>query len=518
MSSDPAVTARLRRGVAALILTVAVLVSGSGLTACSTGGAGGTATEARPGAPIDQTDHDAPASPDTSEDEPDAGDAPGGAPSPPRPADPDASDVEDAVFPRLGDPRIDILHHEVSVRADPNDETVTGSVTITLRAITEDPLPELTLDLSGPRVTRAVIDGEPAVVRAEKRQIVLTPAEPLEPDVDAEIVLDYEGRPETVAFSGGFATVGWQPDRAGGWFSMAEPNGTSTWVPTNDHPADKSTWSFTLDVPAGWTGIANGRLVGDERAGDRRIWRWEMEEPIPPHTVLVAVGEYELHQRTGPDGIRVIDAIATGLADHGEDLAAMAREGDRIITELARRYGPYPYRDAGVIVVDQEMGVALETTTRPLFDPAGLQYALTHELAHQWFGDAVTPARWEDLWFAESFATYADWVWEDDLDLNPLQDDIIFSDPEIGSAVTDPSSARLFRSSIYTGGATALHALRRTIGDDDFFTALRRFLDEHRHGNASTNDLIEAFEDESGRDLGAWRRDWLESPVLPDGP
>jgi len=343
------------------------------------------------------------------------------------------------------------------------------------------------------------------------------PAEPLEPGTDVDVTLAYAGTPDTGSFPAGFARVGWQPDDAGGWFSMAEPDGTSTWVPSNDHPSDKATWSFTLDTPTDWTGVANGRLVSRERAGDRIEWRWELDRPIPSYTVVVAVGDYRLEERTGPDGLRIVDAIATGAPAHLDEVAARQ---DEVIEYFTSRFGPYPFEDAGVLVVDAELSVALETATRPLFDRYGLEWALAHEIAHQWYGDSVTPTTFEHLWLNEGFATYADWLYEDERGTTPLDDDIIFSGGGSGGggAITDPDEARTFAETIYTGGATALHALRRRVGDDAFFDLLARWADEHRYANADTNDLLALAEEVTGQDLDGWRRDWLDAPDRPDHP
>ncbi|MEO6988519.1 MAG: hypothetical protein ABI239_07715, partial [Aquihabitans sp.] len=101
------------------------------------------------------------------------------------PPDPDQFDVEDAVFSGLGDPRIDVDHYDVTVRADPGDPKVTGTVIITLAALTAEPLPTFTLDLRGPEITSATLDGSPVEVATHQGdrtlQVELTPAEPLQP-------------------------------------------------------------------------------------------------------------------------------------------------------------------------------------------------------------------------------------------------------------------------------------------------------------------------------------------------
>ncbi len=132
---------------------------------------------------------------------------------------------------------------------------------------------------------------------------------------------------------------------------------------------------------------------------------------------------------------------------------------------------------------------------------------------HQWFGNAVTPAEWDDLWLNESITTYAQWLWLDDRGLQPLDPyaDRVLQARQTSSqdATGDPGLTNLFGFERYDGGAAVVHALRLTVGDDAFFELLRRWIGDNTETARTTEDFIALAEEVGGEDLEVFFDDWL---------
>ena len=180
-----------------------------------------------------------------------------------------------------------------------------------------------------------------------------------------------------------------------------------------------------------------------------------------------------------------------------------------MITLLDDIYGPYPFEAYGVLVVDEALGFALETQTLTIIgsdiaaEPGRADQILLHELAHQWVGDAVSPATWKDIWLNEGFATYAEWLWLERTGRRSAADSARQYEgaPELDPPPGDPGPDELFSGPVYIRGGMTLQALREQVGDDDFFEILRTWVDEHRDSTASTEDFIALAEEISGDEL-----------------
>jgi len=236
--------------------------------------------------------------------------------------------------------------------------------------------------------------------------------------------------------------------------------------------------------------------------------------------VALAIGDYRMVEGETEDGLPLISFYPEDQADRLE--AAFADAGD-MIAAFEEDFGPYPFDEYGAIVVPDDTGLALETQTRSTFgqDVAEIELFRAHELAHQWFGDSVTPERWEDIWLNEGFASYAEMLWfeasRDDYDIDEDAENRRSLVPD-GGPIVDPGVDRWFGESVYQRGGLALHALRRTIGDDAFFSVLQQWAADNGGGNATTDDFIALAEEVSGEDLGDFFDEWLYGEGVPDLP
>ncbi|MDW4898128.1 M1 family metallopeptidase [Streptomyces californicus] len=431
---------------------------------------------------------------------------------------PGGAGLRDPYFPGLGNGGYDVTHYGLTLDVDPDAGHLRGTATITARATRH--LSAFHLDLAGLRVESVDVEGRPAAVNRAGKELTIRPAAAVEDRLREgrtfTTVVRYAGSPQPVTDADG-TQEGWLPTDDGS-VALGEPTGSMTWFPGNHHPSDKAAYDIEVTVPEPLTAVSNGELVSRRTVNGRTAFHWRTAEPMASYPATVAVGEFTTRQSRTPDGIRLYTAVdAESEADSEEVLA----EIPAVLAWAAERFGPYPFASAGAIVErEDDSAYALETQNRPFFPGPPDTALLVHELAHQWFGNSVTPKTWRDMWLNEGFATYAEWLWAADHDDVPVEesfaeayeDDANWAFPP----AEPPSAADLSDPPVYGRGAMVVHRIRLALDDDEaFFALVRGWTREHRHGNASTEDFTVYVEEETGEDLtGLWDA-WLYGGSRP---
>ncbi|WP_318208555.1 M1 family metallopeptidase [Streptomyces sp. SJL17-1] len=440
---------------------------------------------------------------------------------------PGAAGLRDPYFPRLGNGGYDVSHYALTLAYEPRTGRLDGTAEITARA-TQD-LSAFNLDLAGLTVDRASVDDAPAAVNRAGNELTLRPREEIREGAEFRTTVTYRGVPEPITDADG-SEEGWLRTDDGA-VAVGEPAGSMTWFPGNHHPSDKAAYELTLTVPAGLEGLSNGVRTARRTAADGRVTtEWHTAEPMASYLATVAIGRYETATGVAKG---VGDGVATGAPDSVPVLTAAERpiadattllrgEIPEIIARQTRRFGPYPFSSAGAIVTeDGTLGYALETQTRPVFPAAAFdRTTLVHELAHQWFGNSVSPASWRDLWLNEGFATYAEWLYTEEYEHVParthferaLAQEANWAFPP----ASPPTAENLFDPPVYQRGAMVLHMLRETVGEKTFDEILRGWPAKYRHANASTDDFTAYAESVAGRDLDELWDVWLYGEEKPD--
>ncbi len=448
----------------------------------------------------------------------------GGKPSP------GASGIGDPLFPGLGNGGYEVDHYHLDLRyatAAPS-QAIDGTATIWAHAT--QALSRFNLDFAGSSVGAVTVDGRPAAHTWDGEELVITPARPLRRgEIFVVTVSDFAASPvvpdpEVFLDAPFFVT----PDGSA-W--AGQPHNAHRIFPSNDHPRDKATFSFQVDVPAGTTAVASGELLARYDAGGRTISWFLQREPMATELAQLAVGAFTVTSRGHHGGVLVRDVTPTRLTEGLEPkLAAVTEQLDW----LRERLGEYPFRTYGSLVVDSSIGFALETQTLSLYEARFFDLPqefwgplMVHELAHQWFGNSVAPWQWSDLWQNEGHATWYELTYDYDPDSPELTGlaQLIYSLGDIWRAVLGPVAAppsgapdELFNPNVYYGGALVLYALRQEIGDPAFRQLERTWVTKYRGRSASTADFIALASQVAGRDLSQFLNDWLYGTTTPPMP
>lgn len=437
-------------------------------------------------------------------------------------AGPGAPGIGDPYYPTYGNGGYDVSHYDLNLAYQPATDTLTGTAVVSATAT--QGLTSFDLDFAL-TVSKVTVDGRPARFAAEgEQELVVTPDRPIARGHRLMVAVTYSGVPSTVKRYG---FTSWQrtPDGA---VAANEPESAWWWYPSNDHPLDKATYDVRVRVPSGDQAISNGLLVSQRTADGWTGYHWRETKPQATYLATLAVGHFDItHSRTRT-GVPVINAYSTALdpATAANARASVERTAE-IVDFLSGYFGPYPFDAAGGYVPDVTARFSLEAQTRVFYSPAFYTTkpntsVVSHELAHQWWGDDVSLARWSDIWLNEGFASYAQWLWAEHegtgtpqqlaqqvYDSHPADDPFWTVEPG------DPGPDKQFDDAVYDRGAVAIQALRITIGDHAFLALLKAWPAIHRYGNGTIAEFQRLAEHLSGEDLASFFRTWLYTPAKP---
>ena len=307
------------------------------------------------------------------------------------------------------------------------------------------------------------------------------------------------------------------------------PDRAHFWLPVEDHPSDKASVRWTIDVPAGWRAVANGRFVDTVRLASGRLqWRYDEAHRIPTYTFVVGAGTLAVTPLMTAAGVP--QSIWTFPADSAFAMDGPFRRVNAIVDTLGAYIGPFPYAKLAHVESSTRFG-GMENAGAIFYAERGYasrrmsEGVVVHETAHQWFGDAVTERDWHHLWLSEGFATYfAALFYELAGDTATFHRRMaeareayvasgVVNRPVLDFAVTD--YMQLLNANTYQKGSWVLHMLRGLIGDDTFRRGIREYYATYRDSTALSDDLRVVMERASGQDLGWFFAQWLTQPGYP---
>lgn len=319
-------------------------------------------------------------------------------------------------------------------------------------------------------------------------------------------------------------------------YTVCEPEGARRWFPCWDKPSDKALSDITVKVPSNALLGSNGRLQDSVKSADTIWFHWVSKDPIATYLiVLTGKTNYNVDiiwwkRLSNPnDSMPIRLYYATG-----ENVTPTKNAMIDLTNYYSQIFCEHPFEKDGFASVSG-FGGGMEHQTLTTIGPSGwssVMSLISHEFAHQWFGDMITCGTWADIWLNEGFATYCEALYYEHTsgysayksNLNSDASGYLSSNP--GWAMynpswinSTPSSGTLFNTAItYYKGACVLHMLRYTIGDSLFFKALKSYASDtvnFKYGTAVTDDFTTKISSVSGQDLTWFIDQWVKQPNHP---
>jgi aminopeptidase N len=430
------------------------------------------------------------------------------------------------------------LHYDVTLNFDDKLGELTRAETRLDVLVLRDRVAVIDLDFGALTIDSLTVGGHPARYERQGERLNVFLARPARRGERLRLSVVYHGRP-----TDGLILTN---DKDGRPSATGDnwPNRVHHWIPSLDHPSAKATVHFNVTAPARAMVIANGRLVARlPNVGSTVTWAYSESAPMPPYCMVVAVGEFA----SVTPGV-LLPARHAPVSYHvppSEQKFAMQGFGAAIpsLKYFSETVAPFPYAKLAHIVGATRFG-GMENSgaiiySRTLFDPRegapqsalfgvrrGLVELIAHETAHQWFGDAVTPATWSDLWLSEGFATYYAGLFVEHAEgrdafreyMRRKAGEYLKYEGTRRAPVHDRETEdlnELLNPNNYQKGAWVLHMLRAELGDAAFARGVRSYYRAHRHRNATTEDLRAALERASGRRLREFFARWIYASGHP---
>ena len=427
----------------------------------------------------------------------------------------------------------DLRHSTIRLSFDLAQRKVIGDVTHTLSML-RDGANRLVFDSVALRIESITLDGKPAQFETSPSQITIALVAPARRDDAHSVEIRYDGAPRQGMFF--ILPDKNYPTKPVEIWTQGEAEDTRYYLPTYDYPNDRLTTDTYLTVPSTWETVSNGRLDGKTPAADGQItWHWVQDAPLSTYLITVVAGEFDRLD----DAWRSLPLTYYAPRGGGDRLRDSFSHTHGMLEFFTNTFGvAYPWAKYAQVTVNEftedgmENTSATTLTTRVLQNPAliaerpmGEEDLLSHELAHQWFGDLITCKDWTNLWLNEGFATLAEYLWaehhygRDAADYerwiaarNWLLDERLFGVPIVTSDFTDSME---YEGNIYAKAGLVLYTLREQLGAREFDAALKHYLDKYRGQNVVTADLVRALEEATNRNVDRFFQQWIYGAGAP---
>ncbi|AIE85945.1 M1 family metallopeptidase [Fimbriimonas ginsengisoli] len=431
----------------------------------------------------------------------------------------------------------DLTHLAINLDVDYPNRVFTGHAVNFLTPL-RNGISEVRL-MAGPvlQISRLTVDGQPAKYRREGRNLFIsTPG--LKKGKPFQIAIDYSAKNSRAQPFGGMGGFHWintregQPATRVGFWTQGETEFNSDWAPTWDYPNDLTTSEETCTVQADWNVIGNGTLVSNTVKGNRRTYHWKMTQPHATYLLTLVGGPLDI-KRDKWQGVDLWYVVPRGEAKYIDDTFGHTKDMLTFFSDsLGVKYAWPKYAQNFMY----DFGGGMENVSATTLGEGSITEAragyftadslLSHEMAHQWFGDLVTCKDWGDTWLNESFASFMEAFYTEHSRnvgayVAEMDDNMASYFAEARrykrplSTKMYPNGDAMFDSHTYPKGAVILHTLRRFLGDENFLAVLNLYLRTWRHTPVESAQLRRAMTEATGINVEPFWAQWIEKPGHP---
>ncbi len=432
-------------------------------------------------------------------------------------------------YPR--NPDIDIQHYTFNIILSDTTNEIFGRTSVEVKFLTKN-VKEFALDLvekspsseTGMLVHSITANNLKVNYEQKNNRVIIHLITPSKKDGIRKYDISYSGIPA----DGLIISKNKYGDRT--FFGDNWPDRAHNWLPVIDHPSDKATCDFIITAPVKYQVIANGSLVEETDLPDgMRLTHWKENVPIPTKVMVFGAARFAVQY------LKDFGCIPIETWVYPQDRKAGFYDfepAEKIIKLFTKLIGPFPYEKLANVESKTKYG-GMENASNIFYSEHEVtgtresEVTVAHEIAHQWFGDAVSEEDWDHIWLSEGFATFFQNVFtgyefgQDSL-INALKrerlqviryDEVFPNSPIVDTTVTNLN--RLLNINSYQKGAWVLRMLHHLLGDSTFWHGIQLYYKTYRNKNALTKDFEKIMENVSGKDLSWFFNEWLYKPGLP---
>jgi aminopeptidase N len=412
---------------------------------------------------------------------------------------------------------LDVLRYDLTINIDFQKETIDGITKIT--GIRRDKhLTEIPFNLrEGFNIISVKYNNNKPKFTYGNSHIII----PATDKADTfNISIHYKGKPKNTGM-GSFVFTEYNSSKY--LYTINEPVYASSWFPCNDIPNDKAFFTINITANSSKTSVSNGKLIDVRKKGKTKTYIWKTFYPIATYLVCIYSGKYsEIKDsvRIGNKFLELQNFVFPEDSNFAVKDLAINKSGLKIFSSL---FGEYPFikEKYGVAEINWPLG-GIENQTisgigKRFFTGEGFFDDLfIHELAHQWWGNAVTLSNWNEIWLNEGFAVYSTALFNEKLyGRASLKSFMNSKRGTFENATLEDPGTEALSNITYNKGAWFLHMLRNKLGDNKFFVLLKKYFEKFKYKNTSTRKFKELAEIVSGENLDYFFNQWLNKKGIP---